>query len=73
MRETDLIFLFIFQCCSFPNVHLSSYLRFQVIIKALVRSKKLAALALALSWRICARAHAQFFRDPALALALKTF
>ena len=41
--------------------------------KALVRSKKLAALAL--SWRICARAraHAQFFRDLALALALKTF
>ena len=44
-------------------------------VKALVRSKNLAALALALSWRICARAlaYAQFFRDLALALALKTF
>ena len=41
--------------------------------KALVCSKNVAALALLLSWRICARAHAQFFRDPALVLALKTF
>ena len=41
--------------------------------KALVRSKILAALALALMRKICAlaRAHAQFFQLPAL--ALKTF
>ena len=50
----------------------TSPLEFEVITsnrKALVRSKNLAALAL--SWRICA--HAQFFRDFALALTLKTF
>ena len=41
-----------------------------VFAKALVRSKILSALALALSRKICARAHAQFFQD--LALALKT-
>ena len=39
--------------------------------KALVRSKDLTALAL--SQKICARAHAQFLQDLALTLALKTF
>ena len=41
--------------------------------KALVRSKNLTALSLALSQKICARAHAQFLQDLALTLALKTF
>ena len=42
-----------------------------LVPKALVRSKNLATLMLALRWRIWARA--QFFRDLALALPLKTF
>ena len=41
--------------------------------KALVRSKNLTALTLALSQKICARAHAQFLQDLALTLALKSF
>ena len=39
--------------------------------KALVRSKNLTALTLALSQKICA--HAQFLQDLALTLALKSF
>ena len=45
----------------------------RVNIKALVRSKNLTALSLALSQKICTRAHAQFLQDLAITLALKTF
>ena len=59
------------QFFSFVNFHGFIGYSCQYINKALVRSKILAVLALALRRTFCARAHANFFQD--LALSLKTF